>query len=111
VGSGDGNAVAVRAFRGTNKASVYRDHVLPERVFERILAAGRDSGLALLSSLGRGGPHRLDKGTARELVRETQAIRTGGALHDLDDDLLELAAVARWCSRASGNAWLKIEEA
>jgi hypothetical protein len=110
MGAGaDGEPVDIRAFRGTRQASVYREHAVPERAFSRILAVGAKRGLPVLSALDRPGPHRLDKPTARRLADEAESIRVGGELLDLDDDLSAIAEVARWCSRASREAWIRIE--
>jgi hypothetical protein len=104
-----GEPVEIRAFRGSRRASVYREHVVSERAFTRILEAGEQNELALLASLDQYGPHELDKRQARQLAGETTSIRASGELPDLDDDLTAIAEVARWCSHASGNSWLKIE--
>jgi len=105
----DGEPVDIRAFQGTRQASVYREHHVSERAFARILAIGAERGLPVLSSLDRHGPQRLDKPTARRLADEAERIRIGGELLDLDDDLTVIAELARWCSRASGAAWIRIE--
>ena len=104
-----GGAVEVRAFRGTRRASVYRDHVLPEGDFGRILAAGTARGRALLSSLDQHGPHELDKASAKRLAEEATDLRMSGELPDLDGDLIALIEVARWSAHASDESWLRIE--
>src|SRR5262245_51427486 len=103
-----GGAVEVRAFRGTRRASVYRDHVLSETDFARILAAGAARGLALLSSLDRHGSLELDKASARRLAEEATDLRISGELPDLDGDLIAMIEVARWCAHASDASWLRI---
>ena len=108
-GDHGGEPVEIRAFRGTRRTSVYRDHVLGERAFRRILAAGERNGLALLSTLDPHGPHELDKQRARALAEEATSLRISGELPDLDDDLTMVAEVARWCARASEGSWLRIE--
>jgi hypothetical protein len=104
-----GGAVEVRAFRGTRRTSVYREHVLSERDFERILAAGAARGLSLLASLEPHRPHELRKADARRLADETTDVRSAADLPDLDHELVAIAELARWCARASGDAWLKID--
>ena len=104
-----GQGVGIRAFRGTRKSSVYREHLVSEGAFARILGVGAKRGLSLLSALDRSGPHQLDKQEARDLVAETEIIRSGGELRELDDELVAIAEVARWCSRAPGESWMKIE--
>jgi hypothetical protein len=54
-----GFEVEIRAFRGSRRAPVYREHVLEQRRFRQILAAGERHGLDLLSSLDPNGPHEL----------------------------------------------------
>jgi hypothetical protein len=104
-----GRVVEVRAFRGTRRASVYREHVVPERAFARILAAGTARGLSLLSSLDRHGRRELDKATARRLAEEATELRVSGELPDLDRELTAVAEVARWCAHSSNASWLRIE--
>jgi hypothetical protein len=104
----DGEPVEIRAFRGTRRSSVYREYVLSEGAFARILDAGERMGLPLLASLHQYGPHELDKRKARQLAGEATSIRASAELPDLDDDLTSIAEVARWCARATDDSWLKI---
>lgn len=101
-------AVVVRAFRGTRRTSVYREHVLAEADFARILTAGSARGLSLLASLEPRGLHELTKADARRLAEETTDVRMAADLPDLDRELVALAELARWCARAAGDAWLTI---
>jgi hypothetical protein len=101
--------VEIRAFRGTRRSSVYRGHVVTEDEFRRIAAAAARRGLALLPTLEPSETHELDKREARTLAAETTSLRVSGELPELDDDLTEIAEVARWCARASEHAWLRIE--
>ncbi len=105
----DSEAVEIRAFRGSRRASVYRKYVLSERAFAQILAAGERKELALLSSLDQYGHHELDKRKAAQLADEATRIRTSGELLDLDEDLTAIAEVARWCAHAADDSWMKIE--
>jgi hypothetical protein len=105
-----GEWVEIRAFRGPRRASVYREHALPEKAFARILGVGERAGLPLLSSLDPYVSHELDKSEAQKLADETTNIRAGAELPDLDPDLVAIAEVARWCAHASGESWMKIEE-
>jgi hypothetical protein len=95
----------LRAFRGTRRSSVYRSHLLAESDVRRVREAARGLGLALLPSLA---PGELDKRDARRLADELTRLRTSAALLELDDELAALAAVANWCARASGRAWLRV---
>jgi hypothetical protein len=104
-----GEWVEIRAFRGPRRASVYREHALPEKAFARILGVGERAGLPLLSSLDPSGPRELDKSEAQQLADEATSIRAGAELPDLDPDLVAIAEVARWCAHASGESWMKIE--
>ena len=103
-------AVTIRAFRGARRSSVYREHVVSGAVFARILAAGKQRELAALASLDSIGAHEVDKREARQLADEVGLLRERSELPDLDGDLTAFAFVARWCARASGKAWLTIEE-
>jgi hypothetical protein len=102
-----GGGVAFRAFRGSLKTSVYQEHVITQAAFARIAAVGEREGLAVVASLRR--RQRLDKRRARRLAQETTAMRSSGELADLDDDLTAITEVARWCARAAGDAWMRIE--
>jgi hypothetical protein len=86
--------VAIRAFRGSRRSSVYREHELDAESFARIGAAW---------------PREFDKAGARRLADELTALRASATLLDLDDDLTAIGELARWCARASGDAWLRIE--
>ena len=101
--------VEVRAFRGTRRASVYREHVLRERDYARILAAGAACALSLLSSLRRHRRHELDKASAKRLADEATDLRISGELPDLDGELTAVAEVARWCAHSSNASWLRID--
>jgi hypothetical protein len=107
--SPDGEVVEVRSFRGSRRASVYREHVLPEEAFARILEVGRQTDLALLASLDQYGPHELDKRQAAQFAEEVTRIRTSAEVPELDADLTAIAEVARWCARATDESWMKIE--
>ena len=89
---------SVKAFRGTRRSSIYREFVLEDEAFDRIVDA-----------LGRQGiDGELDKDEARRLAEELSELRTNAALPELDDHLTAIAELARWCSRATGDAWLRI---
>ncbi len=49
------SSVAIRAFRGTRRSSVYREHVLDEAAFERIAAATTIAELARWCTRGGDG--------------------------------------------------------
>ena len=74
----DSEAVEIRAFRGSRRTSVYREHVLSERAFAQILAAGERKELALLSSLDQYGHHELDKRKAAQLADDVKPVTPGG---------------------------------
>jgi len=107
--SAGSKAVEVRAFRGTRRTSVYREHLLSDEDFARILEAGAARGLTTLASLDRHGPNELDKENARRLAEEMTRIRRNADVPDLDDDLTAIGELARWCARATGESWMKIE--
>jgi hypothetical protein len=97
--------VEFRAFRGTRRSSLYQVHSIDAAAFARIRAAAGTHGLALLRSLE---PGQLDRQEARQLSDELGTLRMSLDLPDLDAELTLLADIARWCSRASGEAWLTI---
>jgi hypothetical protein len=97
--------VELRAFRGTRRSSVYRAHAVAAPTATRIRAAALQLGLSLLAALE---PGELDKEGARRLGDELTRLRASAALLELDDELTALAAVANWCGRATGRAWLRI---
>jgi hypothetical protein len=102
-----GETVELRAFRGTRRSSVYRAHAVSSAAFARIVAAGAGHALAGVRNLAA--DVTLDKQEARQLADELGSIRASLELPDLDADLTALAEIARWCSRASGDAWLRVE--
>jgi hypothetical protein len=84
---------------------VYRAHAVAAADAARIRAAASRLGLPLLASLEAG---ELDKEDARRLADELTRLRTSAALLELDHDLTALAAVANWCARHGGRAWLRL---
>ena len=99
--------IEARAFRGTRKKSVYRGHILEVDDLNRIAAAGRRAGFDLVASLATA-PSEVGKEDARRLAVELSELRVGAELLDLDDDLTALAALARFCARTRGGAWLTL---
>lgn len=99
--------VAIRAFRGTRRTSVYREHVLGEEAFRRIVDAGARSSLAAVASLAAG-RRELRKEAAHRLADELNRLRAGAGLLDVDDDLVAAAEIASWCARSREDAWLRI---
>jgi hypothetical protein len=97
--------VELRSFRGNRRSSVYRAHAVGPADAERIRRAASELGLPLLAALR---PGELDKGGARRLADELTRLRASAALLEVDDELTALAAVANWCARAGGSAWLRI---
>lgn len=103
--------VELRAFRGTRRTAVYRNHMLSEHDFTRLVETGATRDLPVLASLERHRGRQLDKAIARRLAAEATDVRMSGELPDLDGDLVAIAEVARWCARATDNSWLEIEAA
>jgi hypothetical protein len=100
--------VELRAFRGTRKASIYREHIISGSAFGRVLAVGAERGLSQLSALDVHGRQELDKAGAKRLAEEATEVRMSGQLPDLDDDLTAIVELALWCVHASEDSWLKI---
>lgn len=101
--------VQARAFRGTRKKSVYRDHLLEADDLVRIVDAGARGRLELVASLSV--PCEVEKDDTGRLAAELSELRVGAELLDLDDNLTALAELARFCARARGGAWLTLGEA
>lgn len=99
--------VEARAFRGTRRRSVYRSHPLGHRELVRIAGAGTHAGLSLVAALAEL-PCELDKDAAATLAAELSELRQSGSLLALDDDVVALAELARFCARARGGAWLTL---
>ena len=99
--------VEARAFRGTRKKSVYRSHPLPADSVARIASAGRGSGLALVASLDSADV-QVQKEDARRLADELSELRLGVQLLDLDEDIVVLAELARFCARSRRGSWLTL---
>jgi len=83
---------------------VYRECVVSDDLFRRLVAAGATHGYRSLTALEPRGPHRLDKRHARRFAREVA---------DVQDSLREpevaaIIEVALWCAHATHNSWLTI---
>jgi hypothetical protein len=101
--------VELRAFRGSRRSSVYREHVLDASDFARIVESARGRRLGSLAALGPPQAHRLGKREARALADDVDELRAAVELPDLDGDLTAIAEISRWCSRAAAEAWLTVE--
>jgi hypothetical protein len=99
-------AIEIRAFRGSRRSSVYRACVVPEPAVERMRRVAGRQGLSGLASVLAPPDGDLPKETARRVAADANALRLSGELLDVDDELLEVADVASWCSRAPDGAWL-----
>src|SRR5262249_2907619 len=102
------DTVAFRAFRGTRRSSVYREHVSARAAVDRIREAAARSGLVLLASLPPHAEVELDKTEARRLAEEATSIRPEATSLELDADLTAIAEIANWCARARERSWLPI---
>ena len=100
----EGEGVEIRAFRGTRRSSVYRECIVSENVFRRLLVAGERLELPLLSSLDPYGPHELDKGHAKKLAEKMAVIQE--AVNE--PQFAAIIEVALWCAHARANSWLRI---
>ena len=100
--------IEFRAFRGTQRSSVYRSYEVDLDVFERILGAARREGQPGLAALRVEGSADLEPAVARQLAAELAQLRASAVLLDLDPVLVALAEVANWCARSREKAWLRI---
>jgi len=83
---------------------VYRECIVSENVFRRLLVAGERHELPLLSSLDPYGPHELDKGHAKKLAEKMAVIQE--AVNE--PQFAAIIEVALWCAHARANSWLRI---
>ncbi|HEY4346915.1 MAG TPA: hypothetical protein VGM80_04945 [Gaiellaceae bacterium] len=102
------HGVEIRAFRGSRRSSVYREHVVSGRAFARVVAAGRERGLPILSAVAEQIPRELDPREARQLAREAEALEDDLRTAALAHHLAAISEVARWCARAPGRSWMTI---
>lgn len=96
--------VEIRALRGNQRSSVYRECVISDDLFRRLLAAGATRRFRSLNALEPYGPHKLDKQRARRFAREVA---------ELQDSLREpevaaIIEVTLWCAHATHKSWLII---
>lgn len=101
--------VDVKAFRGTRAASIHREHVVPERLFERILLLASAYELHVLPALDQYGPHELSQQQAETVAEELaflQPVVNDGALAP---HLTALRDLAVWCARSGESSWMHIE--
>lgn len=98
--------IEIRAFRGSRRSSVYRACVVPAPAAARMRRAADRHGLSGLASVLDPERGELPKETARRAAEDANALRLSGELLDVDEELLEVADLASWCSRARRGAWL-----
>ena len=100
--------VEFRAFRGSQRSSVYRSYTVSLDLFERVVGVARREGLTGLATLSVEGSAELEPAVARQLAAELTQLRGGAVLLDVDLELVALAEVANWCARGREGAWLRI---
>ena len=76
--------------------------------FRRIRNIALSLDLPVLGSLDSRQPDRLDQEGASRLAEETTQLRLSGRLLELDDELAQIASLARWCQHR-GKAWMTVE--
>jgi hypothetical protein len=96
--------VEIRAFRGTLRSSVFRECLVSDDLFRRLLAAGERYGFRSLIALKPPGPHKLDRQHARRFAREVEELQ--GLLRE--PEVAAIIEVAVWCAHSSNNSWLTI---
>jgi hypothetical protein len=101
--------VDVRAHRGSRRASVRREHAVPERLFARIISLADAYELHLLPTLDVYGPFELDQRQAQTLVEELDFLQPVVNDELLAAHLAALHDVALWCVRSGEDAWMHIE--
>jgi hypothetical protein len=101
--------VDVRAYRGTRTASVYREHVVPERLFERILLLASAYDLHVLPALDQYGPHELNQQQAATVAEELAFLQPVVNDAALAPHLIALRELSLWCARSGESSWIHIE--
>lgn len=94
-----------RAFRGSRRSSVYREHVVSADAISRISESAAAARLPLLAYLDE---CELDRDDAKRLADEATSLRAEASLLDLDPDLTAIAEVANWSARSRERSWLRI---
>ena len=104
----DVEEVEFRAFRGTQRSSLYRSHVIAATALARVVRTASQERLPLVARLQTNDATELEPTAARLLASELNELRSRALLLDLDADLVALAEVANWCARSREKAWLRI---
>ena len=101
----DEQPVVIEAHRGTRRASVRREHDIPETLFARLVALGRAYELEHVGGLD---PCELDRAQARELAHDLEFLERVCRDPVLLGHITELRGVVDFCWRAEDDAWLTI---
>lgn len=104
-----GEVVEVRGYRGARRASIRREHVVNEDLFDRVLLLASAYKLHQVGSLDGYGPTELNKTQARSFADELGFLRT--AVNDtlLEPHLAAMQAVADFCWRTTEDGWMVVE--
>jgi hypothetical protein len=104
----DDEPVEIRAHRGSRRASIYDEHVMPEDLFARMVSLASADKLHQLSSLDPYGPTELTPsrpgGLQKRLLHRPSRERPAAEPH-----LTAIRRVADSCLTHSGDSWLLIE--
>lgn len=101
--------VEIRAHRGSCRASMYDEHVMPEDLFERLVSLAQAYKLHQLSALDPYGPTELSPEQARRIAEEVRFIAEVVTDPLLAPHLVAVRRVADYCWQYSGESWLRIE--
>jgi hypothetical protein len=104
----DDEPIEIRAYRG-GRASTFKEHVVPEELFVRLLLIASAYKLHQLPTLNQYGPFTLNPEQARRIAEETRFV--AGIVNDdlLVPHLTAVAEVADYCWQHSGEGRLVIE--
>jgi hypothetical protein len=100
--------VRVEARRGSRRASVFREHEIPESLTTRLSALGRAYDLKRVPSIVPHGQDELDQQAARELAHELDFLTRVSRDPLLEPHLKALLSVAEFCWQTDDPAWLTI---
>jgi len=96
--------VEIRALRGSQRSSVYRECVVSDDLFRRLLTAAATRGFRSLTALEPHGPHKLDKQHAWRFAREVAEVQDSLR----EPEVAAIIEVALWCAHATHSSWLTI---
>lgn len=105
-GDDDGEPIDFRAHRGARRASVYREYVLRERLFDDLVGLAREHGAELVAALD---PYddEFDKERAELVAADLKKLELVAG-DELREHVAGLRAVFDFCWQADETAWVSV---